>query len=130
MFAVDDDSSIEGEQLKLGQDLKVDWFHFETRMRKIIQEILEPVIKTNDENSISLKINETDIEEIKERLSDQDFRTRRLEEGTKEFSNLDIKINGLRSECKVSEEQLKFDLSKFQDEVVQTNNLCAHNANL
>jgi len=46
MSLLREDSDKEAKvHVKLGQDPKVDWFHFETRMRAVIQEMIEPVIK-------------------------------------------------------------------------------------
>ena len=70
-----DDSDVsEGSPVKLGIDPKIDWFHFETRMRNLIQEMLEPSVRRNVDTSDTIKKLEEMYEDIKYKQHDQDYK--------------------------------------------------------
>ncbi|CAI2387103.1 unnamed protein product [Moneuplotes crassus] len=116
--------------VKKGRDNKVDWFHFETRMRKVIQEMLDPVIQSNDENSDHCKILEQYHDELRDKFQDSEFRIKRLETGTVEFINLDKRINELRTETQISIEQTKHDMQSVRAEIAEIKNMCSFTSEL
>ena len=71
----DNDSDIsEGAPVKLGVDPKIDWFHFETRMRSLIQEMLEPTMRRSVEDNAEMKYVKKLYDELNEKFQDFEFR--------------------------------------------------------
>ena len=118
------DSDIsEMSPVKLGHDPKIDWFHFETKMRSLIQEMLEPVIRRNSEDSQTLKFMETIYDEFKEKHQESDSRIQALEESTSEFAVLDNRINELRGNRKLEDQKISIEFSNFHSDIDQMNML-------
>jgi len=118
------DSDIsEMSPVKLGHDPKIDWFHFETKMRSLIQEMLEPVIRRNSEDSQTLKFMETIYDELKEKHQESDSRIQALEESTSEFAVLDNRINELRGNRKLEDQKISIEFSNFHSDIDQMNML-------
>lgn len=114
----DDDSDVStGSPVKMGVDPKIDWFHFETKMRKLIQEMLEPVVKRNAEDSASLKKVENHFEEVKDKQGDIEYRIDRLQEAVRDIPTLEDRINELREDYRQEDQQILYEVSNFKDYV-------------
>lgn len=73
------DSDIsEGAPIRLGVDPKIDWFYFETKMRALIQEMLEPTMRRSNEDNIEIKYVKKLYDEIRDRCNELDYKIGRL----------------------------------------------------
>lgn len=127
----DNDSEIdEGIPVRLGIDPKIDWFHFETRMRNLIQEMLDPVVRRNAEDSASLKLIEHQYEKLIERQEESEYKIQRLEELKSDISILDNKLNELKGTRRVDDEKILMEISNFKSHVEQIKHQSDHANNI
>lgn len=59
--------------MKLKSTAEIDWFDFETRMRIIIRDILEPTIKRQEDDRDEINNLKKMIENFKKRIDDLDY---------------------------------------------------------
>lgn len=127
----DNDSEVDdGIPVRLGMDPKIDWFHFETRMRNLIQEMLDPVVRRNAEDSASLKLIEHQYEKLIERQDDSEYKIQRLEDLKSDISMLDNKINELKGTRRVDDEKILMEIANFKSHVEQIKHQSDHANNI
>lgn len=124
-------------KLEVKSTAEVDWFDFETRMRRIIQELLDPTIRRSLEdkeivNSLkkSLDLQKRKIEEIEFVIHKTQKRTTIFEEINKKMVEMesDRKLGEARAMNEVASlkdeiDQIKFDLQRKTDEIDQISNI-------
>ncbi|CAI2371795.1 unnamed protein product [Moneuplotes crassus] len=124
------DDSDDLSPLHKTRDQQFDWFHFETRMRKVIQDMINPIIKSNEDNSDNCKALDSSLEELRDKQQDSEFRLKRLESGTVEFINLDKRITDLRTESQMACEETKHNLHAVKAELMEAKNMSSYAAEL
>mmetsp|Transcript_7828 Transcript_7828/g.7298 ORF Transcript_7828/g.7298 Transcript_7828/m.7298 type:complete len:88 (+) Transcript_7828:50-313(+) len=79
----------------------IDWFDFETRMRKLVFEMLEPVVrKVNEDRDKMFKIkNDSDIH--KKQIEDLEFAIMKTDNKTNVFEDIFRTLTRLESEAKL-----------------------------
>ena len=100
---------------------------FETRMRQLMRELLEPVIyKSKVDREMIFKLEKTDMDyEKRIDLLEQAVYHKKAEDGSTMFDDMEEKILQmdilLKSTTKQFSEQVEFTEKKFTDEIFKTN---------
>jgi len=71
------------------------WFDYETRLRKLIEEILEPTVKRSREERELFEILSKKNESLSKRIEDLEFMSQRTQKRQTSFEDIFRKLNEL-----------------------------------
>ena len=84
-----------GSSAQLQTQAEVDWFNFETRMRKLIQEMLEPTIQRGLEDREDLNRLNTIVDDHRKKLEELEYANQKVDRKADRFNDAIAKIQEL-----------------------------------
>ncbi|CDW89758.1 UNKNOWN [Stylonychia lemnae] len=92
----------------------VQWFVFETRIRKIIKELLEPTVRKQKDQKMNIDQFHMSLDMQKRKLDEHDFVIQKMQKRTASFEDFQKKIHELDTERKILESKLSLEISNVR----------------
>eukprot|EP00347_Sterkiella_histriomuscorum_P022302 403330961 len=100
-----------------GQSYEIDWFDFETRMRKLIHEMIEPTVRKVNEDRDKIYKLKTDQDNHKRKLEDLEFAVIKTDNKTNVFEDIFRSLAKLETEIKVEQNRVDNEFDRTQAQI-------------